>query len=140
MPLVLVPGPFLSYTVLTGAGMPSTNERIIYMIDLSKKQYKMLCKIKRYGAIEKSSLSDNELTICQYLLAKDCLLASHQTVANFNKIQTIKNLPPQIRLNQTGEAQIYAFRSTFYKWWIPVVISLISLLISITTPIIQAWL
>jgi hypothetical protein len=140
MPLVLVPVPFLSYTVFTGVAAPNTNERIIFMIDLSKKQYKMLCKIKRNGSIEKSSLSDNELTICQYLLTKDCLLASYQTVPNFNKIQSIKKLPPQIMLNQTGEAQIYAFRSTFYKWWIPVVISFISLLISITMPIIQVLL
>lgn len=113
------------------------------MVDLSKKQYKMLCKIKKNGFIEKSSLSNTELSICQYLLSVDCLQAFHEVVPSLNfdtKIQTVKRLPLKIELNQTGEAQIYAFRSTFYKWWIPVVISVISLLISITIPITQMLL
>ena len=110
------------------------------MVDLSKEQYKVLRKIKKHGAIQQSSLSDRELTICRYLLTVECLEAKciyHPTATG---IGTSTVLPSEIRLSQTGEAQIYAFRSTFYKWWVPVVISIIALIISIAVPVFQELL
>lgn len=112
------------------------------MIDLSKPQYKMLCKIKTKKAIPKSSLSESELAICQYLFKQKCFITQTKTVA-FGltpQIETIELFPETIQLSQIGEAQIYAFRSTFYKWWIPVVVSILSLLISIAVPVIQSIL
>lgn len=102
------------------------------MIGISKSQYKMLRKIQKQKSISASSLSENELEICQHLMEMECLKCRDF----FGK----RALPSEVEVSQKGEAQIYLFRSTFYKWWIPVVISILALIVSIAAPIFSALL
>lgn len=85
------------------------------MNDLSKKQYKMLCEIKKRGGIFNRPLSTEEKEICKYLSKLGCLY-----------FITTPSSKKTVQLTQFGETQIYAFRSTFYKWWIPVIISMLA--------------
>lgn len=108
------------------------------MIDISKEQYRLLKKIKKSKRIPTSTLTDSELEICKYLMHNNCIeaaLFSHQDITG--AYHTLKKLPKEIALTQAGESQIYAFRSTFYRWWIPVIISAIALIVSISVPIAQ---
>lgn len=110
------------------------------MIDLSKEQYKMLCKIQKKN-LTKSDLSERELSVCEYLLEIECIRPDTQILPNYGgRSSVVKLFPSKLECTQKGEAQVYAFRSTFYKWWIPVVISVIALLVSIIVPITQALL
>lgn len=111
-------------------------------LSLSKEQYKMLCKIKKHKGLSRSSLSDVELAICQYLLMRDCIAKpKHVSIPwQIDKSQTQNQLPEHLVITQFGEAQVYTFRSKFYKWWIPVVISIIALITSIAVPVFQLLL
>lgn len=100
------------------------------MIDISRPQFKMLLKIKRARGLYADSLSLEELSICEYLLSNGCI--SDHTVPG--------SASPLLKITQFGDAQIYIFASTFYKWWIPVIISIIALIISIAVPLFQALL
>lgn len=102
------------------------------MLDISKEQYKMLSKINKSTTLQTSSLSTEELDICQYLLDHEFIKAKERPLPNFiGGIHVQKTLPPNLELTQTGKAQLYAFRSTFYKWWIPVIISIFALITSV---------
>ena len=35
------------------------------------------------------------------------------------------------KVSQSGEAEMYLFKSSFYKWWVPVVISIGAFVVSI---------
>ena len=101
------------------------------MLDISREQYKMLSKINKATTLQSSSLSTEELEICEYLVDHECIKARTFAHPDFKGgIHVQRSLPPDIELTQTGKAQLYAFRSTFYKWWIPVIISVLALIIS----------
>ena len=112
------------------------------MVDLSKKQYKMLCRIKKQGNISLTSLTEDEKSVCLYLLDQKCIVSPKRLPAPWqsSNTPTSPSLPSVIRITQTGEAQIYTFRSKFYKWWIPVVISIIALITSVAVPVAQLLL
>lgn len=102
------------------------------MVNLSKSQYKMLCKVYKANRLSASTLTEKELEICRYLMENDCLKSNYVSRTNISgKLFISKSLPSDIEITQTGEAQIYIFRSTFYKWWIPVVISVFALISSV---------
>lgn len=105
---------------------------MIYVLDISREQYKMLLKIDKAKTLQASSLSAEELEICEYLVDHECIKARTFAHPDFEgTIQVQRSLPPNIELTQIGKAQLYAFRSTFYKWWIPVIISLFALITSV---------
>lgn len=109
------------------------------MINLSKEQYKMLLKIKKSNKLPTSSLTEKELEICTFLMYKHCITSRLFSCPDITGVNhTLEKLPKELTITQTGEAEIYVFRSTFYKWWIPVVISVLALLVSIVVPIVQA--
>ncbi len=104
------------------------------MSNLSKSQYKMLCRIKKEKTTSTNSLSKEEVEICSYLLTHGCIVPRCSPALNSSgRLINIKLLPEHLKITQEGEAHIYSFRSTFYKWWIPVVVSIFSLLISIAS-------
>lgn len=103
---------------------------------LSKEQYKFLRKIKKHGGIARNSLSAKERDICRYLLSEECINKAKSNSAPWQLSYNQDRLPEHITISQRGEAQVYTFRSTFYKWWIPVVISIVAIIVSIVLPII----
>lgn len=103
------------------------------MCNISRKQYRVLKHIYRRKSINSSQLSDERIEICNYL-----------TECNYLSIQPLSIVLDSplcsdylLRVTQSGEAEIYRFRSTFYKWWIPVVISVFALLVSIASLLSQ---
>ncbi len=108
------------------------------MTSLSKEQYKMLLRISRYHGLNASSLDGHEIEICKYLLHNSFVKGRvfHQHDINGNAVTT-KSLPANIEITQAGEAALYEFKSQFYKWWIPVIISIISVALSSTSIISQ---
>ena len=108
------------------------------MLDINKQQYKMLCRIQKHKVVTTDNFSSEELEICQYLMENNCIKARHFSRTDIHgDLHITKTLPTNLMLTQTGKAQIYAFRSTFYKWWIPVVISVISVALSSASIISQ---
>lgn len=109
------------------------------MVDISKPQYKMLKKLHKNKCLSYEYLSDEEKEICTYLLQHN-LISVTKKMGEFSKTDMI--LPPlkidSCSITQSGEAQIYIFKSTFYKWWIPVLISIAALIISIWSVLMQS--
>lgn len=102
------------------------------MLDISGPQYRMLRKIKKGKVTKCSSLNEEELAICQYLVDHNCLASRSFPQRNvLGENSVVKALPPDLKITQTGEAQLYVFGSKFRKWWIAIVISALSLLVSI---------
>lgn len=98
----------------------------------------MLCRIQKHNVVTTDNFSPEELEICQYLMENNCIKGRHFSHADIHgNLHITKALPNNLMLTQTGKAQIYAFRSTFYKWWIPVVISVISVALSSASIISQ---
>ncbi len=101
------------------------------MVDISKPQYKMLVKIHKRNQLPYESLSEEEKDICSYLLAHNLICVIKQldkSSAPSMQLPAVKI--KSVQITQAGMAQIYTFKSTFYKWWIPVVISIIALILS----------
>lgn len=99
------------------------------MLEIDKKQYKLLKYISRHSPITYASFSPEQQEICKYLLSKKMI----RGITGYNP-----NAPKDVfqttifsySITQLGMAQIYSFKSTLYKWWIPVIISIISLSLS----------
>ena len=95
------------------------------MVDISFQQFRMLRHAKS-APILTDSLSLNEEAICDYLCEMGFLKVSFDVDVNKEQLNFT-----QYSITQAGEAQLYAFVSAFHKWWISVVIALISLVVSI---------
>jgi hypothetical protein len=97
------------------------------MVDIDLKQYRMLKKVDKHSSIDAAFLSKEEKDICAFLLEKQFLAVTKSYRRNEQGDIDIFNLyPKEYSITQAGKAQIYAFKSTFYKWWIPVIISIFS--------------
>ena len=99
------------------------------MLEIDKKQYKLLKYISRHSPIACASFSSEQQEICKYLLSKKMIhgITGHNPDAPKDVFQIAI---VSYSITQLGMAQIYLFKSTSYKWWIPVVISVISLSLS----------
>lgn len=95
------------------------------MVDISFQQFRMLRRAKSTPILT-GSLSLNEEAICDYLCEMGFLKASFDIDVDKEQLDFT-----QYSITQAGEAQLYAFVSAFHKWWISVVIALISLVVSI---------
>lgn len=107
------------------------------MESLSKPQYKLLKRIYRMKSIRLNSLNDVEKDICKYLLTNSFIKNRKQLDHAMEDMYNSKALPANIEITQAGEAALYEFRSKFYKWWIPVVISVVSVALSAVSIISQ---
>lgn len=107
------------------------------MESLSRPQYKLLKRIYRMKSIRLNSLNDVEKDICKYLLANSFIKNRKQLDHAMEDMYNSKALPANIEITQAGEAALYEFRSKFYKWWIPVVISVVSVALSAVSIISQ---
>lgn len=88
-------------------------------------------------SIRLNSLNDVEKDICKYLLTNSFIKNRKQLDHAMEDMYNSKALPANIEITQAGEAALYEFRSKFYKWWIPVVISVVSVALSAVSIISQ---
>lgn len=107
-------------------------------VDISRGQYLLLKKFCKNNAsaesLDSEQLSDcNYLVKCGYLKAIKELKSYEQTVCGVRPIAAIASLTT----TASGRAAIYSFKATFYKWWIPVIISIASLIVSIIALLIK---
>lgn len=107
------------------------------MEPLSKPQYKLLKRIYRVKSVKLDSLNDVEKDICKYLLVNSFIKSRKQLGHTMEDMYNSKELPANIEITQAGEAALYDFRSKFYKWWIPVFISAVSVALSAVSIISQ---
>ena len=107
------------------------------MNPIDKSQYKMLKRIKKDGLLRRDALTDYEKEICMYLLQNSFIKRVNERPHTLEESFNSKNLPNDIELSQLGRAAMFDFRSKFYKWWIPVVISIVSVALSSTSIISQ---
>lgn len=102
---------------------------------ISTPQYKLLKRINKLGSVKFESFSDKEKEICNFLLQNNYVSADGIYGYDvFSSSSRIHNLPLKVQITQLGEAKMYTFKMMFYKWWIPVVISILSLVVSIFKP------
>ena len=99
------------------------------MIEISNRHYRFLKRIKKQKIVYVSNLSPDEKAMAQYLAKTKCIKAKHQIDQSTPEITRI--IPKSYEITQYGEAQIYVFKAKFYKWWIPVVIYVFALIVSI---------
>lgn len=103
------------------------------MIDISFPQYLMLKRIKRANPLPNQNLSQEQYEIIQYLEEHnfvDEMISEDDWTFNDNIVFANSTLTG-FRITEAGKAQISAYTASFHKWWIPLVISIIALFVSI---------
>lgn len=101
------------------------------MIDINLKQYKMLSKINNNKTIKCDNLNDDEKKICEFLSSKgfissNCCFVTKNTPLGKMGFTDIENY----EITEEGKAQISAYISSFHKWWIPLIVSIASFILS----------
>ena len=91
------------------------------MAELDFSQYWLLLKIKRCKVVPGESIKNKHSENLSYLLSKNYIC--------YSRPATSRSLPVY-RTTPQGRAAIYDFRISYMKWWIPVVISIGSLIVS----------
>ena len=92
------------------------------MIDIDFKQFRMLKRIKHKKLIKSTNFTKEQLDICAYLKSND-----------FITVRTVLSESPhynEYRITQKGSAQLSAYVASFHKWWIPLIISIGSFILS----------
>ena len=96
------------------------------MVDLDYKHYKFLVKAKK-KQLDYNRLSDEGIKICQYLSSVGCFEEIYiMNQENIGHIQI-----NGYSITEMGKAQILSFRFKYHYWYIPILISLISLFVAI---------
>ena len=101
-------------------------------VDISRGQYLLLKKFRKDN-ISAESLDKKQLDDCDYLVKCGFLKAIKELKLFEHSIGGPRPIPTITSFTTTapGRAAIYSFKATFYKWWIPVIISIASLGVSI---------
>lgn len=92
------------------------------MAKLDFSQYRLLSKIKRRKVVPGESIKKEHSENLSYLLSEKYIC--------YSRPATSHSLPVY-RTTPQGRAAIYDFRISYMKWWIPVVISIGSLIVSV---------
>lgn len=92
---------------------------------MNKQQYAFLKKLSKAGSTSSKDLSDTEHSMKQYLFVLGYIS------------QTMRNKTPYYHVTQKGEDEMFQFALKYYRWWIPVIISCIALIVSIATAILK---
>lgn len=92
---------------------------------MDKEQYKFLKKLDKASATSVYNLSVTEKSMQRYLQQLGCIS------------QTMNNGVPHYYVTQQGKDEMFQFVLKHYRWWIPVIISIAALCVSITTAILK---
>ena len=101
---------------------------------IDPSQYKLLKRLHRHGPVEISSLSESQKKDCKYLFDCGCISVIKSPV-ELNTVQGRRHLfqATAYEITPLGRASEYNYKSTFYKWWIPVVISIAATIIALSS-------
>ena len=101
------------------------------MIEINKEQYKMLKQISRTKILQYDSLSLRQQDLCKFLSEKGFMTAISKSKTVNSEYNFDIAIIYAYEINQSGEAQIYAFKSKFYQIRFSMIMSAISVIISI---------
>lgn len=99
---------------------------------ISSEQYRLMCTIERNSKINTTAFTGKEKQDFDFLLKKKYI----EPIQERQPIDTptgFRRIPQTIgyRTTSEGRAIAYTFKATFYKWWIPVLLSIVSIALSI---------
>ncbi len=100
------------------------------MVDISYKQYKMLKEINCHNSYNSIHLTAEDLEICDFLQRNQFITTR---IKRDNIDDKIYN---EYRVTQSGKAQIYTFKSKFYKTRTSLILSVFSTFAAITSSVI----
>lgn len=92
------------------------------MTDIARTQFFLMVKMQRRGSLSYDSLNDSGKDDLNFLKNKGYVRISRPASPGASARYSV---------TAAGRAALYAFRSTFLKWWIPVVISVASFIVSV---------
>lgn len=92
------------------------------MTDIARTQFFLMVKMQRRGSLSYDSLNDSGKDDLNFLKSKGYVRISRPASPGASARYSV---------TAAWRAALYAFRSTFLKWWIPVVISVASFIVSV---------
>lgn len=92
------------------------------MTDIARTQFFLMVKMQRRGSLSYDSLNDSGKDDLNFLKSKGYVRISRPASPGASACYSV---------TAAGRAALYAFRSAFLKWWIPVVISVASFIVSV---------
>ena len=95
---------------------------------ISRNQYKLLKKISKNNQINLKEVKDTEIDNFNYLADNNLLTITENSYKLYDTDACL--IDAIYKVSPLGEAEMYEFKSTFYKWWIPVVISIEAFVVS----------
>lgn len=107
------------------------------MVDISFKQYKILKRINKSQSIKYEELSEEEIKTCDFLAEKNFLSlnADYLPLPN-NPYNIHRSVPNNYEITEEGKAQIYVFKSKFYKTRISLILSIFSTVAAIGSTVV----
>ena len=96
---------------------------------ISRAQYNLLKRAIKSKELCVDDLNDIELEQAKFLYKNKFLVVSERKTSSSNGITGIYIY--KYKVSQSGEAEMYLFKTSFYKWWVPVVISIGAFIVSI---------
>lgn len=108
------------------------------MVDIDFKQYKMLKRIAKTNSLTNKSLTKEELNIIDYLAAHNFveIIIERPKITDFS-ISVSKSQNAEYQITEKGKAQIFTFKSTFYKAKTSIILSIISTVAAFTSTIVS---
>lgn len=108
------------------------------MPNIDAAQYRILKRLHKKGPIQSNHILPAQKSDYGYLLKCGYITEIKQ----LQESVTVTGKRPVVRvtgyeITAEGRAERYDFKATFYKWWIPVVISIIALIVSIIALLAQ---
>lgn len=92
---------------------------------MNKHQYKFMKMLNKVELISSKSLTENENEMCKYLQLNGYIM------------QEMIHQVEHYKVTQAGKSAMFDFKIKYYRWWVPVIVSALALLISITSLIIS---
>lgn len=110
------------------------------MTDINYPQYRMLCRAKKVTSMNPSKFSKEETDICEFLCSCGFLTKTEKHVRDSNgKVNIFEFEVTGYTITQAGKAQISVYRLSFHKWWIPLIISIASLILTYMNKLLELF-
>lgn len=101
------------------------------MVDIDYSQFKILGRIRRHKSIKHDDLSDEEINICEFLFNHGFVTKNKTFNQIPNKFDNVPVLTvDSYKITEKGKAQLSAYVAAFHKWWLPLIVSIASLILS----------
>ncbi len=104
------------------------------MVDIDKRQYDLLTKLMKQKEYSVKQLSSEELEMCKYLEREGLVtneVSSRPVNTSIGKLASWEIR--SYKITEKGRAHRCSFYEKLLRWWIPLIVSFISLGVSIAS-------